>query len=180
MGEGGKGTDGFKDRQGVMTAIRGLKPEQVVAQLNAIRDYGMKKIPASNGKTATIGFCWGGGASFGYAVHQAKLNGAVVYYGTPPMKPRDGNNPPELNKDLLAKINCPVLGCYGGNDNRVTSTVAPTKAAMSELKKDYDPHVYDGAGHGFLRQQNGQDGANMKATGQAWASTIEFLKKNLK
>src|SRR5947208_4738352 len=51
MGEGGKGTDGFKDRQEVMGAIKGLKPDQVVAQLNAVRDYG-KKIPASSGKTA--------------------------------------------------------------------------------------------------------------------------------
>ena len=80
----------------------------------------------------------------------------------------------------MAKIPCPVLGCYGGNDNRVSSTVPDTRLKMAELKKDYDPHIFDGAGHGFLRQQSAQNGANLKATQQAWALTIEFLNKNLK
>jgi carboxymethylenebutenolidase len=72
-----------------------------------------------------------------------------------------------------------VLGCYGGDDTRIASTVDPTAKKMTDLKKDYAPHVYEGAGHGFLRQQDGRDGANLKASQQAWASTIEFLKKNL-
>ena len=51
---------------------------------------------------------------------------------------------------------------------------------MAELKKSYDPHIYDGAGHGFLRQHTGANGeANLKASQQAWPITIEFLKTNL-
>jgi dienelactone hydrolase len=38
--------------------------------------------------------------------------------------------------------------------------------------------VYDGAGHGFLRQSD--SGANQKAAEQAWPATIEFLKENTK
>jgi dienelactone hydrolase len=40
--------------------------------------------------------------------------------------------------------------------------------------------VYDGAGHGFLRDQNGRDGSNMKATQQAWPATVAFLRERLK
>ena len=40
--------------------------------------------PSANGKSACIGFCWGGTASFLYATKQPKLNAAVVCYGTPP------------------------------------------------------------------------------------------------
>jgi carboxymethylenebutenolidase len=61
----------------------------------------------------------------------------------------------------------------------VTATVQPTIKAMAELKKSYEPHIYDGAGHGFLRQQSARDGANLKASQQAWAATVAFLKKNL-
>ena len=43
----------------------------------------------------------------------------------------------------------------------------------------YETEIYDGAGHGFLRAQSGREGANMKATGQAWPRTIEFLRKHL-
>ena len=91
----------------------------------------------------------------------------MVYYGTPP------------EKNALAQIPCPVEGHYGGNDARVISTVDPTTKTMAELKKSYEPHVYDGAGHGFLRQQSGQNGANFKATQQAWPATISFLRKSL-
>jgi carboxymethylenebutenolidase len=165
MGPDGGGTESLGNNVG--QTIRKLTAEDQAKRIDAVRDYALSQ-PSASDKSATIGFCWGGGASFAYASHQPKLNAAVVYYGTPP------------KKDDLAKITCPVLGCYGGNDNRVTSTVDPTKTTMAELKKDYTPNIYDGAGHGFLRQQSGQNGANLKATQQAWPTTIDFLKKNLK
>jgi carboxymethylenebutenolidase len=166
MGEGGKGTEGFKDRQGVMAAIKGLKPEQVVAQLNAVRDYG-KKIPASNGKTATIGFCWGGGQSFAYAVAQPELQAAVVYYG------------PNPDPAVLDKVKAPVMGNYGGDDARVGKTVPPAQEAMKKAGKTYEVHTYEGAGHGFLRQQDERP-ANDKAAKEAWPATIKFLRENTK
>lgn len=39
-----------------------------------------------------------------------------------------------------------------------------------------DPH----AGHGFLRQQTGRDGANMRASEKAWIATLTFLRENLR
>ncbi len=50
---------------------------------------------------------------------------------------------------------------------------------MDRLGKRYEPEIYEGAGHGFLRQQGGRDEANMKATEQAWPRTIAFLKAEL-
>src|SRR5688572_28070072 len=56
MGPGGGGTEAFTSADDVRTRIRELKPEVVVDRLNATMNYG-KKLPAANGKTATIGFC---------------------------------------------------------------------------------------------------------------------------
>ena len=50
---------------------------------------------------------------------------------------------------------------------------------MKKLGRTYEPHVYDGAGHGFLRAQTGRDGANLKATQQAWPRTVGFLREHL-
>jgi dienelactone hydrolase len=50
---------------------------------------------------------------------------------------------------------------------------------MERLGKSYDPILYEGAGHGFLRQQTGRDGANMAAAREAWPRTIEFLRERL-
>ena len=166
-GKDGGGTDSFAGRDDVVKGIRGLKSDEVTADLDAVRDYGLK-LPAASGKTATIGFCWGGGQSFAYAASQPALDAAVVYYGTPP------------NENSLMKIKAPVMGNYGGTDARVTGTVDGTTAAMKKLGKTYSPHVYDGAGHGFLRAQDGQNGANLKAAQEAWPATIAFLRENTK
>ena len=165
-GPDGGNTDSFKPNQ-VGAAIQKLSKADAAQRLDAARDYAIA-LPAASDKTATIGFCWGGSASFNYATHQPKLNAAVVYYGTPP------------DKDSLAKITCPIAAFYGQDDARVTSTVEPTKKLMSDLGKSYAPNIYEGAGHGFLRQQSARNGANQKAADQAWPATIAFLKKSLR
>ena len=162
MGPNGGGTDELGDK--ATQVIRNLTPQDAMARLDAVRAYAIK-LPAANGKSASIGFCWGGSTSFNYAVAQPGLNAAVVYYGTSPSDPAAYTN-----------IKAPVLGLYGGNDNRVTSTVPTAEAEMKKLGKTYEPHVFEGAGHGFLRQQAQPDG-NMKATEQAWPLTIAFLQE---
>ena len=165
-GPGHGGTEAVGSRDEVVKLVRGLKPEEVVKMLNAVRDYGLK-LPAANGKTATIGFCWGGGMSYHYATAQPQLNAAVVYYGTSPS-----------DASAFEKINAPVLGLYGGDDARVNATIQPASDQMKRLHKTYEANVYEGAGHGFLRQQDGRDGANAKAAKQAWPATIQFLRKH--
>jgi carboxymethylenebutenolidase len=164
FGPDGGGTESLGDQVGAN--IRELTQDDEVRRLDAVRDYALA-LPAAKGESASIGFCWGGGVSFAYATRQPKLNGAIVYYGAPP------------KNDAIANIACPVLGLYGRDDGRISLTVGDTKKAMADANKSYDPHIYDGAGHGFLRQQDGRNGANLKASQQAWAETIAFLKKNL-
>jgi carboxymethylenebutenolidase len=148
--------------------IRSLTPEEVTAALNAVRDH-TTKLPAANGRSATVGFCWGGSASFAYATSQPALNAAVVYYGGSPQEPA-----------AYARIKAPVLGLYGGSDARVNATIPTAEEAMKKVGVSYQPHTFEGAGHGFLRQQEGQDGANMKATEQAWPLTVNFLRQHVK
>jgi carboxymethylenebutenolidase len=136
-------------------------------------EYG-KKLPASNGKTGVVGFCWGGAQSFAYAASQPGLNAAVVYYGN---APGSGDGTIETQ---VANLKAPVLGLYAGNDARINTTVPPTEAAMKKLGKSYEVHTYDGAGHGFMGNQAGAAGANLKAAQQAWPVAVQFFSKNLK
>jgi carboxymethylenebutenolidase len=167
-GPNGGGTESIGDRDDVIKLVRGLKQDEVVAALNAVRDYGIK-LPAANGKSACIGFCWGGSMSFQYAIAQPGLNAAVVYYGANPADPA-----------MLGKINAPVLGLYGSDDARVNTTIEPAAEQMKKLGKPYAWHIYEGAGHGFLRAQDGRDGANLRASQKAWPVTIEFLRRHLR
>lgn len=168
-GEGGGGTASFgKD---VGQAIRKLTAEEMGARLDAAMQYG-SALPASNGKTAVVGFCWGGTESFRSALAQPKLQGAVVYYGSLPEA--TATTAPE---DKVAKISAPVLGLYGGNDARINATLPPTIAAMLKAGKTYEFHTFEEAGHGFLHQQDRP--ANLTAARHAWPLTVAFLRRHL-
>jgi carboxymethylenebutenolidase len=167
LGPNGGGTESAASRDDVVAMVRKLTPAQATARLNAVREYAIH-LPSATGKSATIGFCWGGGRSFSYAATQPALNAAVVYYGTAP------------EAAALASIKAPVLGLYGGDDARVDATIPPAAAEMKKLGKTYEPHVYEGAGHGFLRAQEDRGGANLKATREAWPRTLAFLREHLK
>ncbi|NUM52126.1 MAG: dienelactone hydrolase family protein [Candidatus Hydrogenedentes bacterium] len=148
-------------------AIGKLTEEETIQRLDAVRDYAVA-LPAANGKSAAIGYCWGGKTTFLYATAQPKLNAGVVYYGTGPALER------------IASITAPIQGHYGEDDARVNSTIPETEARMKELNKPFEYTIYEGAGHGFLRQQDGREGANLKASQDAWPKTIAFLKAHTK
>jgi carboxymethylenebutenolidase len=172
----GKGPDGGGSASlgtGVGQAIQALTPADVKARLDAAMEYG-KKLPASNGKTGVVGFCWGGARSFGYAAAQPDLNAAVVYYGD---APGAGDGTLETQ---LANVKAPVLGLYAGNDARIGATVPPTEAAMKKMGKSYEVHTYEGSGHGFMGNQAGAGGANLKAAQESWPVVVQFYAKHLK
>jgi carboxymethylenebutenolidase len=168
LGPNGGGTEACASRDDVVKLVRQLTYDETKARLAAVHAYA-KTIPSANGKWGTVGFCWGGGRSFQTACETDAPQAAVVFYGVSP------------DSAALLNLHSPVLGNYGGDDARVTSTIAPAQATLKAVKGSrYEPNVYDGAGHGFLRDQSGRDGANLKATQKAWPKTIEFLRKNLK
>lgn len=166
-GPGGGGTDSVPNRDDVVALVRGLSPDEVDARLDVVRAWALK-LPAASGSSATLGFCWGGARSFGYAVHQPALGAAVVFYGVGPESP------------ALASVGAPVLGLYGGDDARVNATIEPAAAEMKKLGKTYETEIYEGAGHGFLRQQSGREGANLRATEKAWPRVLAFLRQHLR
>lgn len=164
---GGKGTEALANRDEAVKLVRELTRADVDKRLDGVRAYALK-LPAANGRIATLGFCWGGGQSFGYAAAQRALDAAVVFYGTAPDVP------------ALATVKAPVLGLYGGDDARVNATIPATEAEMKKLGRTYEVHIYEGAGHGFLRAQDGREGANLKATQQGWPRVVSFLRQHLK
>ena len=166
LGPNGGGSDSFTNQSAVTKAVSMLPPEQVTADLNAAADYAAK-IPAGNGKVVVAGFCWGGGQSFRFATNNKDVKAAFVFYGTPP------------NGDDMAKITCPVYGFYGGNDARVTATVPKATEQIKAAGKIYEPVIYDGAGHGFMRAGEAPDAnaANKKARAEALQRWLDLLKK---
>jgi carboxymethylenebutenolidase len=150
--------------EGVTEAVSKLNPDQVTADLNAAADYGLK-LPASNGKLYVAGFCWGGTQAFRFATNRPDLLAAFVFYGAPP---------PTAD---LPRIKALVYGFYAGNDSRIDVTIPDTVAAMKAAGKTYEPVIYEGAGHGFMRAGEAPDAseASRKAHADAWTRWKKLL-----
>ena len=178
---GGKSSD-FPSVDAASEANSKLDPGQVTADLNAVADYA-RKLPASSGRLAVAGFCWGGEQSFRFATSRKDLSAAFVFYGAPPQE--------------VSGITAPVYGFYAGDDSRIDATIPDTTEAMKKAGKKYDALTYAGAGHAFMRAgedpatdaalaNTGADAearkareraaANQKARAEAWRRWLALLK----
>jgi carboxymethylenebutenolidase len=160
------GADGAPDADAARSEIGSLDRDALHRQLLAVAEYGMS-LPAAERRYGIVGFCLGGTVSFEHAIRSPELGASIVYYGTSP------------DTALLGSIQAPVLGLYGENDARVNSTVPGAEAAMGRSDKTFEHEIFAGAGHGFLRQQDGQDGANLAAARLAWPRTVEWFRAHL-
>lgn len=146
--------------------IRRLDANQIQARIDAVARWAMAR-PAALPRYGIVGFCWGGSVVFNHAVHAPTLGAGVAYYGAAPEAAR------------LTTVRAPILGLYGENDARVNATIAPTDSAMRAMGKTYQPQIFPGAGHGFLRAQDAASGANLEATRRAWPATLAWFRQYL-
>jgi carboxymethylenebutenolidase len=165
-GPGGGDTSSFESTDAATKAISALDPAQVLADLDVASERA-RNLAACDGTVSVAGFCWGGAKSFEFATHAKDLVAAYVFYGSPPK-----------DEAALAGIACPVYGFYGENDARITAGLEATAAAMKKAAKGFEPVVYPGAGHGFLRAGEASDAspADRSAMEQAWVRWKRLLK----
>ena len=136
---------------------------------------------ANGGDTARLGitgFCWGGRNAWLYAAHNPAVKAAVAWYGqligTPTaLKP---TNP----IDLVTRLNGPVLGLYGGDDQGIpVAAVERMKTALATgnaAAKASQFVVYPGAPHAFhadYRATYRKDAAD-----DGWKRCVAWFKAN--
>ncbi|MEK6479094.1 dienelactone hydrolase family protein [Catalinimonas sp. 4WD22] len=162
--ENEKTTD-FASSDAARDAIYQLDPEQVTQDLKAVRDY-IADVPASNGKVAVMGFCWGGSQTFRFATNSDQIVVAMPFYGTAPD-----------DYSAIEQITVPVYGFYGQNDQRVNATLESTAQMMEKANNTYEYEIYEGAGHAYMR--SGDDPQGDEASKKAKEKSMERVKNIL-
>jgi carboxymethylenebutenolidase len=163
---GGGRTYDFASEDAARQAIGSLPREQVAADLRAVVEYA-RAIPAASGKVSVAGFCWGGARTWEVASSGVGIASAFVFYGTGPTDARG-----------VSGITAPVHGFYGGDDARVNATIPTATALMRTAGKRFDPVVYEGAGHAYMRSGEMPDAtpANRAARDQSWQRWLRLLR----
>jgi len=158
-------TSDFENADKARDAIYQLSSDQVTKDLSAVQSY-IAENQACNGKTAIIGFCWGGSQSFRFATNSSTSKAALVFYGSSPE-----------TADEIQRIAMPVYGFYGENDERINAGIPATVNLMMQSGKTYDYVIYKGAGHAYMRQGDDPAGSpeNRNARNESWQRIIKIL-----
>lgn len=123
-----------------------------------------------------IGHCWGGRVSWLGAAH-LPVQACAIFYGGRIDVAMGAGNPRAI--ELAGKINCPVIGFFGNEDQNPTPALVDSyEAALKVANVDYEFHRYEGAGHAFqnfptperYRKQQSED---------AWQHCINFFNRTL-
>jgi len=119
-------------------------------------------------RIGVIGWCLGGRWSLQAALQlPTQLAATVIYYGGV-----------TDDKKQLATLQMPILGLFAGDDPVVPpETVTAFRAALVELGKDADIHIYPEAKHAFANP-SGQ-AYDPAAAEDAWGRTTRFLAEHL-
>ncbi|MBF0502449.1 MAG: dienelactone hydrolase family protein, partial [Candidatus Riflebacteria bacterium] len=116
-------------------------------------------------KVACVGFCMGGGLSALLACEEPEISGAAVFYGSTP------------SVDKIPSIQCPVIGFYAANDQRINTGISVFEDAMRLAGKSYERFIYEGANHSFFNDDS--QAYHVRAVRDSFVRLLTFFHKTL-
>jgi carboxymethylenebutenolidase len=132
---------------------------------------------ADPGKVAVKGVCQTGRHPLLLAAERP-IGAALVWYGAASKREWEvTKDQPKPLEDVIAKIDCPVLGVFGEADHIISlDDVRRFRDVLEKHKKSYEIHCYKGAPHGWLNDT--MPGRYRREQAEAgWAAQRNFLKE---
>jgi carboxymethylenebutenolidase len=119
----------------------------------------------------SVGFCFGGRASWVGAASALGLAGSIGFYGSPTRR-RGGLSVIER----IDAVECPILALQAGDDAGITADDnAAFEQALSGAGVEHEIVVYDGAPHSFFDRKQDQFAG---ASADAWRRVLAFVDAN--
>jgi len=155
------------NRNDAMSYMRGVDPEAALSTCEAAEAFLREDARIKAPKTASIGWCFGGGQSLRMALNVPTLDAAVIYYGHLVDDP-----------EKLKAIRASVLGIFGNQDRSINpDAVNRFEKGLRAAGGRYRILRYD-ANHAFANPSSARY-AQDSAT-DAWKHVREFLATNLR
>jgi len=149
------------------------RPKTVAADVKAAVDH--VRSADGGGATAvfTVGFCFGGRASFNQSASDVGLSGVIGFYGR--VSPRDETDR-DAPLDKLANYSTPVLGLFGGADQGIpTEDVELFRKALDSNGIDNEIVIYSNAPHSFFDRGQEQFADESQ---DAWKRMLGFIESH--
>jgi carboxymethylenebutenolidase len=169
---------GYTEISKLMAEVVGKVPDaQVLGDLDACVAWARAE-GGDTSKLGITGFCWGGRIVWLYSAHNPSLKAGVAWYGRLVGTPTPLT--PQHPLDVAGKLNAPVLGLYGGQDQGIPlDTVDKMKAALangSKAARASEFVVYPDAGHAFHADY--RPSYKREAAADGWARCLAWFKSH--
>jgi len=174
--------DGHGTPEDIAAKVRGdggVPDDQAVGDAEGAMRY-LRSLPYNNGKVGVFGTCSGGRHAFLTACRVQGFDAAVECWGGNVVMPPENltAKQPVAPIDYTKDLSCPLLGLFGEEDQSPTpKQVTQHEQELKNHGKNYEFHMYPGAGHGFFyyhrpnyRQEQAVDG---------WQKIYKFFEKYL-
>jgi carboxymethylenebutenolidase len=141
----------------------------------------LRALRVLNGKVAVMGTCSGGRHAYLAACRGGNVDAVIdCWGGRVVMSPDDLNDRyPVAPIDLTKDLPCPLLGLFGEEDKAPSpDEVRQHESELTKHGKDYEFHMYPGAGHGFFYYDRPSAYRAEQAV-DGWQKIWAFLEKHL-
>jgi carboxymethylenebutenolidase len=153
-----------------MEHVQRTTPDGVASDVAAAVAHVRSAAGGAATAVSTVGFCFGGRASFNQAARGHGLDGVIGFYGPPQQRGDDDPNAPTA---LAPGYACKVLGLFGGEDSAIPAeAVAAFDAALSAAGVAHELVTYPGAPHSFFDRKFGDFRDDCD---DAWRRVLAFV-----
>ena len=158
----------------------GVPDDQVLGDLQGAMLY-LRALPYLNGKVGVFGSCSGGRQAYLAACRVTGFDAVVDCWGGRVVMAKEDLTPfqPVAPIEYTSSLSCPLLGLFGADDRSPTpEQVAIHEQELKKHNKNYEFHMYPGAGHGFFYHDRGAYRQEQAVDG--WKKLFAFLEKFLR
>jgi carboxymethylenebutenolidase len=166
------------DAAAVARANGGVPDERLVGDVDGAMRH-LKSLAHANGKVASIGYCSGGRQSF-LAGCRLNLDGVIDCYGAFVAADAPAESPLQAKAIVgeTPNLSAPLLGLFGADDKFPSpEQTAELEKALTEAGKEFDFHVYEGAGHAFFSVN--RPSFRPETALEAWGLIFDFLSRTI-
>jgi carboxymethylenebutenolidase len=136
-------------------------PAGVDADCAAAIDYLRSEAGGGVSRVFTVGFCFGGGASWRQSASQPGLDGAIGFYGVP-----------ARIRDAVPQMQAPLLLLVAGADFTPIEEFEKFSGELDEAGAPHKMVVYEGAPHSFFDRKAAEFA---DASASAWDEILAFM-----
>ena len=157
-------SDDRSDAFEYMPHVQQTTMENISADVGAAIDYLRSRDGGAVKSVFTVGFCFGGSASWNQSAFHPDLGGCIGFYGRP-----------MRSEPYISKMKAPLQVMVAGADGATTpEQSAEFERELTAARVPHEQHIYEGAPHSFFDRTYEQW---KDASSDAWRQMLGFIIK---